>query len=113
MNEYELKFCDPCLQMTNHLDGVCQKCKPKEESKGETEYERGYSDGRNGLFTADLTARLAEKEKEKKDLLQVIEMHIKDKNELRGLLKRAKSVLDPLNRYYTNLITDIDNCLKP
>jgi hypothetical protein len=24
---YELSFCDTCFQMTNHLDGVCQKHK--------------------------------------------------------------------------------------
>jgi len=24
---YELQPCEKCLQMTNHLDGVCQKCK--------------------------------------------------------------------------------------
>jgi hypothetical protein len=27
LNEYELDFCDKCFQMTNHLNGVCQKCK--------------------------------------------------------------------------------------
>ena len=25
--DYELNFCDKCFQMTNHLDGICQKCK--------------------------------------------------------------------------------------
>ena len=25
--DFELKFCDVCFQMTNHLDGKCQKCK--------------------------------------------------------------------------------------
>ena len=25
--EYELNFCPKCLQMTNHLNGKCQKCK--------------------------------------------------------------------------------------
>jgi len=24
---YELQFCKKCFQMTNHLDGICQKCK--------------------------------------------------------------------------------------
>lgn len=24
---YELKYCSECIQMTNHLDGECQKCK--------------------------------------------------------------------------------------
>ena len=27
--EFELNFCETCYQMTNHLNGVCQKCKPK------------------------------------------------------------------------------------
>lgn len=26
-NRYELNFCEKCYQMTNHLDGICQKCK--------------------------------------------------------------------------------------
>lgn len=26
---FELHFCEKCMQMTNHLDGICQKCKPK------------------------------------------------------------------------------------
>lgn len=30
---YDLDFCDKCFQMTNHLNGVCQKCKPKEEKR--------------------------------------------------------------------------------
>ncbi len=25
--DFELQFCESCFQMTNHLDGVCQKCK--------------------------------------------------------------------------------------
>jgi len=25
--DYELNFCGKCFQMTNHLNGVCQKCK--------------------------------------------------------------------------------------
>lgn len=25
--DFELKFCEKCFQMTNHLDGKCQKCK--------------------------------------------------------------------------------------
>jgi len=24
---FQLDFCEECFQMTNHLDGVCQKCK--------------------------------------------------------------------------------------
>lgn len=24
---YELQFCEKCCQMTNHLKGICQKCK--------------------------------------------------------------------------------------
>lgn len=26
-SEFELEFCGKCIQMTNHIDGVCQKCK--------------------------------------------------------------------------------------
>ena len=29
--EYELDLCEKCFQMTNHLNGVCQKCKEPEE----------------------------------------------------------------------------------
>jgi hypothetical protein len=25
--EYVLGFCEECYQMTNHLEGICQKCK--------------------------------------------------------------------------------------
>jgi hypothetical protein len=25
--DYELDFCNKCLQMTNHLNSICQKCK--------------------------------------------------------------------------------------
>lgn len=25
--DYELDFCEKCFQMTNHLKGICQKCK--------------------------------------------------------------------------------------
>lgn len=31
--EFELIFCEECMQMTNHLDGECQKCKSKKEKK--------------------------------------------------------------------------------
>lgn len=27
--EFELAYCSQCIQMTNHLNGVCQKCKKK------------------------------------------------------------------------------------
>ena len=27
LHDYELNFCSKCLQMTNQLNGVCQKCK--------------------------------------------------------------------------------------
>jgi hypothetical protein len=27
INDFDLAFCDKCFQMTNHLNGVCQKCK--------------------------------------------------------------------------------------
>ena len=28
-DNFVLGFCKNCFQMTNHLNGVCQKCKPK------------------------------------------------------------------------------------
>ena len=28
-NELYLDFCEECFQMTNHLNGECQKCKAK------------------------------------------------------------------------------------
>ena len=30
LTEYELEFCEKCYQMTNHLGGICQKCKGNE-----------------------------------------------------------------------------------
>ncbi len=30
--EFELEFCDECFQMTNHINGTCQKCKPRYDS---------------------------------------------------------------------------------
>jgi len=29
--ELHLDYCDICMQMTNHLDDECQKCKVKEK----------------------------------------------------------------------------------
>ena len=29
--DFELQPCDKCLQLTNHLNGICQKCKPQPE----------------------------------------------------------------------------------
>ena len=26
-HQYELRFCEECIQMTNHLNGICQKHK--------------------------------------------------------------------------------------
>lgn len=31
--EFELKFCDKCFQMTNHISDVCQKCLIVNEAK--------------------------------------------------------------------------------
>jgi len=28
-NDMELAYCKECIQMTNHRDGVCLKCKSK------------------------------------------------------------------------------------
>ena len=33
--EYDLAYCNNCIQMTNHIKGVCQKCKAKEEPTAE------------------------------------------------------------------------------
>ena len=33
--EYDLAYCNNCIQMTNHIKGVCQKCKAKEEPTDE------------------------------------------------------------------------------
>ncbi|MDD5649989.1 MAG: hypothetical protein PHF86_06175 [Candidatus Nanoarchaeia archaeon] len=27
IKEMELEFCEKCVQMTNHIDNLCQKCK--------------------------------------------------------------------------------------
>lgn len=31
--EFELKFCEKCFQMTNHLNNICQKCISKNKYK--------------------------------------------------------------------------------
>lgn len=31
--EYELDYCNKCVQMTNHLNGVCQKCSKQDEKE--------------------------------------------------------------------------------
>ena len=32
--DYEIGYCDKCIQSTNHLNGVCQKCKQPEWMEG-------------------------------------------------------------------------------
>lgn len=32
---YELNYCKTCIQNTNHLEGICQKCKPAKHEVGE------------------------------------------------------------------------------
>ena len=32
--EYEIGYCKDCVQSTNHLNGICQKCKQPEWMKG-------------------------------------------------------------------------------
>lgn len=32
-DQFELGFCTNCFQMTNHINGICQKCKSDETSK--------------------------------------------------------------------------------
>ena len=39
MKEYDLQFCSHCVQETNHLIGVCQKCKNCESCQ----FEEGHS----------------------------------------------------------------------
>lgn len=39
-DQFQLQACDNCIQMTNHLDGICQKCKPKDTLKTIQEIER-------------------------------------------------------------------------
>lgn len=33
MTNYTLGHCTTCDQMTNHLEGICQKCKPLQEQE--------------------------------------------------------------------------------
>lgn len=35
-NNFELKLCSDCTQMTNHFRGVCQKCRPIDTTKSQT-----------------------------------------------------------------------------
>lgn len=37
--EYEIGLCDKCIQSTNHLNGICQKCLPKRMTSLETKIE--------------------------------------------------------------------------
>lgn len=30
-DDFELEFCEICFQMTNHIDGICQKCLAKKQ----------------------------------------------------------------------------------
>lgn len=41
MEELELRldYCDECMQMTNHIDNDCQKCKAKELKKYDLDIE--------------------------------------------------------------------------
>lgn len=41
--ELRLDYCDECMQMTNHLDDECQKCKAKEKGIVDNKYEE-YED---------------------------------------------------------------------
>ena len=44
MSEFELNYCEKCIQMTNHLDGVCQKCKPSESIKDDGQSDNKCDD---------------------------------------------------------------------
>lgn len=39
-NNFELQPCDKCFQLTNHLNGVCQKCKPITDEQFEKELQK-------------------------------------------------------------------------
>jgi len=43
--DYDLDLCDECFQMTNHLDGVCQKCKDNTEEDQDLKYLMSKKDG--------------------------------------------------------------------
>lgn len=40
--ELYLDFCEECFQMTNHLNGECQKCRTKETNK--SQYDSDFDD---------------------------------------------------------------------
>ena len=40
--EFELRLCEKCIQMTNHLDGICQKCKIQSPGKEGEEWREKY-----------------------------------------------------------------------
>lgn len=46
----ELKYCSHCMQMTNHLEDVCQKCKPNSDWREEFE-EKYQCNECNLIFT--------------------------------------------------------------
>ena len=40
--EFELRLCEKCTQMTNHLDGICQKCKAQSPGREGEEWKEKY-----------------------------------------------------------------------
>lgn len=56
MHNFELKFCEVCMSMTNHYLGKCQRCAKKKESEVNIDETSTYSDDleyfRNSLIKA-------------------------------------------------------------
>lgn len=116
--EFELEHCDKCSQMTNHLDGVCQKC--KETEPNETEEWGGWKIVDKMLDNSDAnfmypTSRcyqelydfvMLQKQKaiaeERNKVLEMI-------NKLR--IEQSDDIDDPCN-YYNRAIQDVINKLK-
>jgi len=52
--DYEIGYCSKCIQSTNHLAGVCQKCKVTPPESWEEEFDDMLSNNMNNLGIADL-----------------------------------------------------------
>jgi len=60
VKELRLDYCDECMQMTNHLDDECQKCKAKENKTSryenyddEDEYDKEVYKKKRRYFEED------------------------------------------------------------
>lgn len=77
--EYDLKFCETCVQMTNHLKEVCQKCKSEGQGKevtAMTVYEACYNPCIHESATCTLSIHLSKEGAEK-----AIEWHKKENDD--------------------------------